>query len=364
MSTTTPKSKYVQLADLLRERIHSGELKVGDRLPSYADLNREHGAATATVQRACDLLEQDDLIERRNGSGVYVAQPTRKRTGNIGFIGSLALHTRRTPASLHLMEGIQRALESDQHLLYLGEADSWTTEACDKVDGVLICNNEETPEILEHLPSHLPRVSVLYLTDNTSCVGVDDFGGARMAIRHLLGLGHRRISCLLEKNPSEVRRRFAGYCDALQENDIEFEPAWIRLTKNVHQLGQQWTTEQPYREWARLEMSAWLRKGWRELGCTAILVQNDAAAIGVIQVLQKEGIKVPEQVSVIGFDGTEICDLISPSVSAVALPFEQIGTTAMQILNRQISGESLPNQAILLPVSLRPGASVGSTGTH
>lgn len=359
MPVTTSKPKYVQLAEQLRERIHSGELKVGDRLPSYAEMYRDHGATTATMQRVCDLLEQEHLIERRNSSGVYVAEPKSRLTGNIGFIGSAAYQMPREPVYTNLMNGMRRALEPErQHLLYLGGTDSWDVEACKKVDGVLICNSEETPDILQKLPPRLPRVSILTVADEVTCVGVDDFGGARMAVRHLFSLGHRRIACLMEKIPSEARRRYAGYCDAFQEAGIEIDPAWVRLTENVLHLGEQWTTEQPYREWARRQMSSWLKDGWHQTGCTAILAQNDVAAIGIIQILQKEGIKVPEEVSVMGFDGTEMCDLVSPRVTAVALPFEQIGVKAIEILNRQISGEHSLPQAIMLPLGLRAGESV------
>lgn len=359
MPTTAQKPRYVQLAEQLRERIGSGELKIGDRLPSYSEMYREFGAAPATVQRVCDLLEQEQLIERRGGSGVYVAQPRRDSTGNIGFIGSTAYQIPKSPAYVRLMNGVHQALEPvQQHLLYLGGVDSWDVEACSKVDGVLICNSEETPEILRKLPPHLPRVSILTVTEGVTCVGVDDFGGARMAVRHLVNLGHRRIACLMEKNPSEARRRYAGYCDALQEAGIEVDPRWVRLTENVLHVGEKWTTEQPYREWARQQMCAWLREGWPETGCTAILVQNDVAAIGMVQTLQQEGIRVPEQVSVMGFDGTEMCDLVSPRISAVALPFEQIGARAMEILNRQISGERSSPQVIMLPLDLRLGESV------
>ena len=360
MPVTTSKPKYVQLAEQLRARIHSGELKVGDRLPSYAEMYRDHGATTATMQRVCDLLEQENLIERRNSSGVYVADPASHLTGNIGFIGSAAYEMPKTPVQVHLMNGVHQALESAQHLLYLGGTDSWDMEACKKVDGVLIFNSEETPEILRALPPRLPRVSILTVADDVTCVGVDDFGGARMAVRHLFNLGHRRIACLMEKIPSEARRRYAGYCDAFQEAQIEIDPAWVRLTENVLHLGEQWTTEQPYREWARHQMSSWLKDGWRESGCTAILAQNDVAAIGIIQILQKEGIRVPEEVSVMGFDGTEMCDLVSPRITAVALPFEQIGIKAIEILNRQISGEQPSLQVTMLPLGLRAGESVAA----
>jgi DNA-binding LacI/PurR family transcriptional regulator len=105
-------------------------------------------------------------------------------------------------------------------------------------------------------------------------------------------------------------------------------------------------------------MADWLRDGFKELGCTAILAQNDMTAIAVVQVLQKEGFKVPEQVSVMGFDGTEICNLITPHLSSVALPLTQIGAKAMEMLNRQIAGEPCQAETILLPLSLRHGDSV------
>lgn len=355
MADTTQKLKYIQLADHLRERIRSGELKVGDRLPSYAEMYREHGATSATMQRVCDVLEQENLIERRHSSGVYVAEPRRVLTGNIGFIGSAPYKAKKNPFYMHLMDGVQQAADAKhQHLLYLGTDHSWDVSACAKIDGLLLCNIEDPKEILDELPPHLPCISLLTILDGLTCVGVDDYRGAQMAVRHLLSLGHRRIACLMEKLPSEGRRRFAGYHDALLEAGIEEEPGWVRLTDTLGKV----ETDQPYREWASLQMRAWLQEGWKEAGCTAILVQNEIAAIGVIQVLQKEGIRVPEDVSVMGFDGTEICDLISPRLCAVTLPLEQIGAKAMEIINQQIGGEKLAAQAITLPVSLRAGESV------
>jgi LacI family transcriptional regulator len=110
-------------------------------------------------------------------------------------------------------------------------------------------------------------------------------------------------------------------------------------------------------------MKKWLSDGWRETGCTAILAQNDVAAIGVMQILQEEGIRVPDDVSVMGFDGTEICDLVSPRLWSVMLPLAQIGAKAVEILNRQIAGEADAGETILLPLHLRQGESVARIAT-
>jgi DNA-binding LacI/PurR family transcriptional regulator len=105
-------------------------------------------------------------------------------------------------------------------------------------------------------------------------------------------------------------------------------------------------------------MMDWLAKEWEETGCTAIIVQNEVAAIGVVQTLQATGIKVPEEVSVITFDGTEVCDLITPHISAVAIPLEQIGIKAVEVLTNQIQNDRYQPQTLTLPLHLRLGDSV------
>lgn len=362
MAETIEKPKYVQLADHLRGLINSGELKVGDRLPSYTEMYRQFGVATATAQGVYDLLEREHIIERRPGSGIYVAEPQRNLTGNIGFIGGANYKSPNLPFYQLLMEGMQQSIGvGRRHLLYLGTDEDWDVGACEKIDGLLLCNIEKPEAILRQLPPHIPRVSVLTIVDGVTSVGVDDYRGAQMAVRHLIEQGHRRIACLMEKFPSESRRRYSGYRDALLEAGIEADPRWGRLTDAVDREALQWTA-QPYREWARQQMTDWLENDWRELGCTAILAQNEIAAISVMQVLQKEGTEVPGDVSVMGFDGTDLCDLVSPRLSAVSLPLAEIGATAIEVLNRQIDGEPASTQAVMLPLSLRPGESVALVG--
>ena len=359
MTTTSAEPKYIQLANHVRQLIQSGELKAGDRLPSYVEFYRRFGATTATVQRVCHLLEQEQLIERRSGSGIYVAQPRRARTNNICLIASAAHQTPRTPFQTRLIGALnQAATGAGQHLLYLGTEAGWYKNAMDNVDGVLVCGTEYPDTTFENLPAQLPVVSLLNIIEGVNSVGIDEYQAGRMAARHLLEARHRRIACLMERQPLECRRRLAGVTDYLQENGIELEADWTRLTGKVYAPENSWNTDQPYREWACQQMQEWLDNGWREAGCTALIVQNEVAAIGAIQTLQAAGIQVPEEVSVITFDGTELCDLISPSISAVALPLEQIGTRAVELLLQQIERNDNQTQAIVLPIQLRPGQSV------
>jgi LacI family transcriptional regulator len=110
-------------------------------------------------------------------------------------------------------------------------------------------------------------------------------------------------------------------------------------------------------------MRLWLDEGFGKLDCTAIFVQNEMAAIGVMQILQQERWKVPQDISVVGFDGTELCDYAMPRLTAMELPLEQIGAKAVEILNRQIAGVAPEIQTITLPVRLRDGGSVAQPRT-
>jgi len=349
------RHKYRQLAEMLRGQIRRHELNPGDRLPSFSQLRIQHGVTLSTVERVYSLLENEGLIERRHGSGTYVTEPAQARNGNIGFVGGAINNRRQHPFNAHIIEGVQQAIAREhQHLLYMGTDYALNLEACAKTDGVLICGVEEVALVAHQLPVLLPRVSMLIVAKGMISVVADDYRGAKMATQHLLKRGHCRIACLMEENPSIARRRAAGYRDALQEAGSEVDPRWMRLTDTVRDK----VAEQPYLDWARAQMQEWLRSDWQEVSCTAILVQNDVAAIGVMQVLEEEGMRVPEDISIIGFDGTEICDLITPRLTAMQLPLAEIGARAVELLNLQIEGDKEIGQTVMLPMKLREGESV------
>lgn len=355
--TTGGQHKYRLLAARLREQIARRELQPGDRLPTFAELRTQHGVTLSTVERVYGLLEDEGLIERRHGSGTYVAERRNPLTGNIGFVGGTFVNPHESSFKAHVMQGVQQAADAaGQHLLYLGTDYSLNVRAFSKVDGVLICNIEDARPVLRELPPELPRVALLNINDGITSVVADDYRGGKMAVEHLVSLGHRRIACLMEKMPSLPRRRFAGYSDGLLEAGIEADSHWIRLTKSTQNSDK----VQPYLEWGRREMGLWLEEGFGELHCTAIFVQNEMAAIGVMQILQQEGWKVPQDISVMGFDGTELCNYAVPRLCAVEVPLVQIGAQAVEILNLQIAGAQPEPQTITLPVSLRKGDSVAA----
>jgi DNA-binding LacI/PurR family transcriptional regulator len=277
-------------------------------------------------------------------------------TGNIGIIGSEGLHQQQTSYYGQLVRGMEVAtVKNGQHLLFLGTGLTWEERSCEKVDGILVAGIEQLPSLVKRLPTGLPVVTALTSVENISSVIADDYQGAKLAVQYLLKKKHQRIACLMEKSPSLPRRRFDGYKDALSEAGITVNPKWFRLTRTVNnKIGQN------YMEWGRKQMRSWLYEDWQKTGCTAIFVQNETSAIGVMQALQEESIQVPQQVSVMGFDGTELCDYVSPSLCAMHVPLMQIGAKAVEMLNHQIQNGLEDAQSIAFPLQVREGSSVAT----
>jgi DNA-binding LacI/PurR family transcriptional regulator len=220
------------------------------------------------------------------------------------------------------------------------------------VDGIIF--SADSLEIYAMgIPPEIPQVMLFQHADGISSVTADNFGGSKLATSYLLKKGHRRIACLLEEFLDIPIRRRSGYQAALQEAGISTQPGWLRLTEQMRP-----TPTNSYLEWGRRHMHNWLNEGWHELGCTAIVAQNDQAAIGVMQTLQEAKIDVPGQVSIIGFDGTNVCDLVRPRLTSVEVPLHEIGREAIKVLCDQIKNGSQAPLEISLPVKLREGDSV------
>lgn len=331
----TDVPKYLDLAAQFRQQIAAGELAPGERLPSFASLREQLGVGQSTLERAYALLEDEMLISREPGRGIFVAPPRRRaRTGVIGLIG-VTPEKAEHPYYARLLAGVQTAAhQNDSQVLLLNDALPVRAEL---LDGLVIYANRPH-RVLEQLPADLPRVVVLFPTDEAPCILADDFGGAQAATRHLIELGHRRIAYLLSDANFEIyRERLSGYRAALLGSSVEPQAAWL------HIFGELETPVQPsYLGLAiqgREQMKSWLSDGFLGLGCTALLAHNDEVAIGALQTLSEMGVSVPAQLSVIGFDDARYSQIHAPSLSSVRVPLDEIGARATQIIFEQHQNE-------------------------
>lgn len=356
--TSSPKkARYLELAQYFSQQIRDGQLRPGERLPSFTQMREQFGVTPATVERLYGLLERENLIERRHRSGVYVAEAKSSKAaqGTIGFIAHGFSEANLHPYNFHLLRGIHRVAEKAGVQVMILDRSSMATSR-NKVDGLLIYEahlpgNTHMRTRLERDVFGLPCVSMLTVQPEASSVVVDEVCGGRAAGEYLLKLGHRRIACLIGSESEERidvlgEQRVRGCQNALMAAGIVPDARWVRpLRYNLYGN---------YAEIGLHQMRDWILEDWAELGCTAILAQNDETAFGIIRGLQEQGLRVPEDVSVVGYDGIVAPSPFVPSLTTVEVPLERLSGEATRMLLRKIAGEAGEEHMVIQP-ALRPG---------
>ncbi|MCX7787412.1 MAG: LacI family transcriptional regulator [Spirochaetes bacterium] len=208
--------------------------------------------------------------------------------------------------------------------------------------GVLLMGALRDDPILDVLKKeNLPTVLVARETafNGFSAVGMDNFKGAKEAVEYLIRLGHKRIAFMGGNEQFEyTRNRLAGYKDALSTAGIPSEQYVYLGTGD---------------DAAHALLSTVPSTSIPSLPVTAIFFVNDEHASQALPVLQKKGIRIPTDLSVIAFDDTEIMAQWDPPISSVAVPRLDIGVLAVKSLVEQITRPSIESIRIILRTQLR-----------
>lgn len=162
---------------------------------------------------------------------------------------------------------------------------------------------------------------------NLSSVTVDDVEACRCAVDFLIAQGHQRIAVIGGPSTSDVGRfRFEGCLKSFRSHGIPFDP-------ELDYRGVRFSYQDGYN--AAVDL---LEKG-REF--TALFTASDVMAVGAIRALHEKGLRVPEDVSVIGFDGLDVGSFLIPKLSSVVQPAQMMAKRSVEILISQIEGETL-----------------------
>lgn len=262
------------------------------------------------------------------------------KTGTLGLLTyQISLETYGTQT-----EQILRVAEKEQYRLLMGMAVDRTSRSLQDdqgvqmrqlisrgVDGLLINtrgDREESDRIRRMVRNHIPVVTYHYPTDHIPGVVLDLEADFYEATNHLIELGHRRIG-FIGRNldmGSPVSSKGSGYAGAMREKDLPHEvipPLGIRGEGGYIQ-GQN------------------LRDRF-----TALLCRDDYTAIGVCRGLRDAGLRVPEDVAVVGFGDIDVSAYLSPALTTMAVPYEEIARSAMDLMLRQIGGEDTTEQVTL-----------------
>ncbi|WP_104529216.1 LacI family DNA-binding transcriptional regulator [Blastococcus saxobsidens] len=235
------------------------------------------------------------------------------------------------------MLGLEKAARAAGYSLTVSILDDATAAAmraavdtfvAQRVDGILALSTyDDAAAALATLDPPVPLVAVqVGGGEDRPAVGVDQETGARLAVRHLLALGHRTVHHVAGPADSqEARGRMAGWRS-------ELESAGAPVPEVV--LRGDWTPSSGYL--AGKALAARIRGGEE---VTAIFAANDQMALGLLAALHEGGIRVPEDVSVVGFDDLPEAPYFTPPLTTVRQDFAELGRRGVQLVLSRMRGE-------------------------
>jgi LacI family transcriptional regulator len=197
-----------------------------------------------------------------------------------------------------------------------------------RVDGVVLCSSRIDDDKLYRVMARHPAVVLVNRRldgqgDNVSTVLVDDVLGGQMVTQHLLDQGHHAIGFLAGPPGSRSgRRRLQGYRAALALAGLSHNPAWVRNCSPTVEGGQEATRE-------LLDVNPQL---------TAVFCYNDLVAIGALHACAELGHRVPDDLTVVGFDDIPLAALVTPPLTTCRVPRYELGIQAVRLLLDQING--------------------------
>lgn len=215
-----------------------------------------------------------------------------------------------------------------------------------RVDGsIIIDGRQDNPSVR---PEHLAgRPYVIIPTrpsdPDAGWIYADFRGGAREITAHLIAQGHRRIGHLAGRLNLPERDRFRGYRDALHDAGLAVDPSLIIAAGHLRHHG----------------ATAMRRLLERQPSITAVFAVNDQTALGAIDTVQQLGLRVPDDISIAGFDDIYLAAYAHPPLTTVRLPAYEMGRAATQSLVRAIATDTRPEHDGVFPVELVLRASVG-----
>lgn len=209
------------------------------------------------------------------------------------------------------------------------------------VDGIgIICTDPNEKDTIELINSDFPIVIIDMMNDKTSTVTSDNIDGCNKAIDYLYSLGHRKIAHIcgldtLDNWPSNVRRE--TFIKRTKELGLNIPKEYIINSGDFDFNG------------GYKAMKKMLKLKDRP---TAVFAAGDKIALGAIEAIKEEGLRVPEDISVIGFDDIELARYVTPKLTTIRQRSEEIGEAAVDILIQQINKKEKLKIRKIIPVDL------------
>ena len=325
-------------------------------MASLTDIARAARVSIATVSRVInepEVVREDTrsrvrrAIERLHFQPNRVARRLRQRNGRRRLIG-LVIPEIGNPHFADIVRGVEDAAYAEKFAVMLCNADDnlekerfyFDILRAESVDGVIVPPIQDSdPVLLDALANKLPLIAIDRRLGDSSVdsILVDNRNGAQAAMEHLISRGYRSIAHMAGPQVNFTsRERKDAWSDTLARHGIKARKEHIWWGTNQHESGV-----------AGAECLLSLRNRPR-----AIFIANNLMAAGALEVISRRGLKVPDDIAIVGFDDPPWAKWLRPALTTVRQPTHEMGRLAFSLLLRRLNDPKASVQHIVLPTEL------------
>lgn len=338
-------------------------MKSGDTMVTLKDISKKCGVSTSTVSKALngydDVGEDTARLIRATAQALGYrpnAAALALRTNRSNNIGVLFVDATRSGLSHDYFSLILNSLKVEAERFgyditfisqNIGETKMSFYEHCcyRNCDGVVIASVDFTdPAVLELVNSKIPTVTIDHVFNNRTAILSDNVRGVHDLVYHAYAMGHRRIAFIHGEITSVTTKRMAGFHKACAELDIEIPKGYV-LPARYHDAHS-----------SALATQKLLHHHERP---SCILYPDDFSFIGGMTVIEKEGLSIPGDISVMGYDGIQLSQVLRPRLTTMQQDTNVLGKLAAEKLIAHIEKpKTWSPEQILVPATLIEGGSV------
>lgn len=331
------KTKYYSLMEELKEDILSGRVKPGEKLKSEHQLVSTYHVSRHTVRKALALLESEGYVTSQQGKGTFCSERMlhQKKSKNIAVVTTY-ISDYIFP---RLIQGIDRILTANGYSIILkNTGNSRSNEAkvledilTKDIDGLIIepsksqilCKHMNLYAMMDEYEIPYVFIQGLYpQMEEKPHILMDDCMGGYLLTNYLLKTGHKNIAGVFKADDSQGRERHKGYVMALNEAGIPYNPDKVV-----------WFHTEDRKSKPILMVERMIEE---RMSLDAIVTYNDQIALEVIRALRKKQIRVPEDISVTGYDNSAMSENGVINLTTIAHPQEKLGEMAAELMLEQI----------------------------
>lgn len=346
--------RYVTVYEDLLNKITADVFPINSLLPSEREIGTMYSVERTTVRKALDLLVADGIVKKQPGIGAKVVskEKTTFQAPNTANNDTVLFFLAKTKSNVDRLtqpfysslfyyieielkkqgyKTIYSTLSSDDNIKEILKNYTYA--------GIIFASYGISDKHIDFATkANLPFVVVN--SDHTNSVSIipDNFSGGYKATNHLIDLGHTRIGALMGLTQDKsCQDRSLGFKVALEENGINYNKNYIRSTS--------WEAASGFVQMKDILLT-------NSVLPTAIFAFNDATALGAIRAIHEMGLKVPDDISVIGLDNISQSEYIFPQLSTIDTNVKIISSTTALALQAKIKKIILHNMRIVIPVTL------------